>query len=277
MRRIVRSLVVAILAVATVLAGCAEPPAEATTVELGDGSQVELADEGALSGVVVDEALRPLVGVTVLVLGQDIATVTDDSGLFIVEDLAPGLYTLAVNLTGYLPTQTTAEVKLGDTAKVRIVLPTDPTPKPFHVTQKFDGFNQAGNALVSQAYELFVNGTAGVPYDSCQCQFYYRLDQPADTHIVEVAWEPSVENPTAASTGYWAIWDDDGGDYQDDSCDNPCLGRVDAFFPAESQRFHIDIWLDGDWVQVNQEFTVYLTLFYNGPAPEDWSFVAGSA
>ena len=266
------SLAAAILA----LAGCAEPAAETTTVGLGDGTEVELADEGALSGVVVDEAIRPLSGVIVEVLGYSLQAVTDDTGLFAVEELPPGLYTLSANATGYLATQTTVEVKVGETAKVRIVLPTDTTPKPFHTTVKYDGFNQAGNGLVSQAYELFVNETAGVPFDSCACQFYYTLEQPADTHIVEVEWEPSVDNPTGDSSGYWAIWDDDGGDYQDDGCDNPCLGRIDGFFPAESQRFHIDIWLDSDWVQVNQAFTVYLTLFYNGQAPEDWSFVAGS-
>lgn len=264
------------MVVLALLAGCAGAADDGTTVALGDGSEIVLAEEGALSGVVVDEAIRPLPRVNVTVLGQGITTATDDSGLFIVADLLPGLYTLAVNLTGYLPTQTTAEVKLGETAKVRIVLPTDTTPKPYHTTLKFDGFNQAGNSLVSQAYELFVNGTAGVPYDSCQCQFSYTLERPADTHIVEVAWDPSVQNPAGGSSGYWAIWDEDGGDYQDDGCGNPCLGRIDGFFPPESQRFRIDIWLDSDWVQVNQSFTVYLTLFYNGAAPADWSFVAGS-
>jgi hypothetical protein len=259
----------------SLLAGCSDPPAEGTTVQLADGSAVQLSDEGALSGVVVDEAIRPLAGVLVTVLGQGIDSVTDTGGLFLVAELAPGLYTLAANATGYLRTQTTVEVVVGQTAKVRMVLPTDTTPQPFHVTQKFEGFNQAGNSLASQAYELFVNGTAGVPYDSCQCQFYYTVEQPADTHIVEVTWERSVDSPAAESSGYWAIWDEDGGDYQDDSCGNPCLGRIDGFFPADSRRFSIDIWLDSDWVQVNQAFTVFLTLFYNGAAPADWSFVEG--
>lgn len=68
-----------------------------------------------------------------------------------------------------------------------------------------------------------------------------------------------------ASDGYWAIWDDsEGGDYFDDSCGNPCLGRVDRGFPAESRDFHTDIWLDYYTPQYQQRFTEYVTLVYVG-------------
>lgn len=278
---------VALFIVAALLSGCAGKGADdGTVVKLGDGSTVELHEDpapesgkGSISGVVVDDAIRPLAGVLVAVSGKDAAVATDETGLFVVADLEPGLYTLQANATGYLPIQTTAEVVAGDTAKVRIVLATDPTPQPVHVTLQFDGFIQAGNGLANQAWQLFVNGTAGVPVDSCECQFYFSTESEASTFVIEVVWEPTVANPAGTSSGYYALWDDgepDGG-YVDNGCDNPCYGVVgwSEFALAETRNFHTDIWIDSDWVQVNQKFTQYVTIFYNGEAPDGWSFVNG--
>lgn len=276
------------LVTGAVLAGCAGDPGDAAagSVQLGDGSTLQLQDAadattastGAISGVVVDDAIRPLANITLRVLGLTERTLASDAqGLFLVPDLEPGLYTVAANETGYAPVQTTAEVRAGEVAKVRLQLPFDATPRPRHVTLQFDGFNQVGNSLVSQAFELFVNGTAGVPYDSCACQFYFDTEEQASTFVIEVTWERSVENPVGPSSGYYAIWDDaPDGDYIDNGCDNPCYGYVAGSFALpDSRQFHTDIWLDSDWVQVNQRFTQYVTIFYNGDAPEGWSFVAG--
>ena len=260
------------------LAGCSQDPGSAA-VELGDGSQVQLKDadatasRGAISGVVVDEAIRPVAGALLTLLGPQASATSDENGLFTFERLEPGLYTVAANATGYFPAQTTAEVLAGDVAKVRMVLPLDTTPKPYHTTLKFDGFVQAGNGLVDQAYQLFVKDVTGI--DFCTCQFYFQAEAEPETQVIEVTWEPSVQNPTAASSGYWALWDDGSSDYYDDGCDNPCLARVDGGFQPEARNFHTDIWLDSDWVQYEQSFTEYVTLFYVAPAPEGWSFIAG--
>lgn len=279
------TVAVAVLLIATILAGCAgADPDKGTVVKLGDGSSVELPSDaadssstkGAISGVVVDEAIRPLAGSTVQV-APEVSAVTDDTGVFIVTNLEPGLYTLTATLTGYLPIQTTAEVVAGDTAKVRIVLATDNTPQPRHTTLQFDGFMQAGNGLVNQAWQLFVAGIGGVPVESCKCQFYFQTEGPAETFVIEVTWEPSVPRPTGSSSGYYAIWDDGGGDYVDNGCENPCFGMVQwaEFALPETVDFHTDIWLESDWVYVNQAFKQYVTIFYGAPAPENWSFLDG--
>jgi hypothetical protein len=280
-----------LLVVAASLAGCTgdEDGAPGTdSVQLGDGTTLQLADAddatttstGAISGVVVDDAVRPLADVSLRVLGLTQRNLTSDAqGLFLVGELEPGLYTVHANRTGFMPVQTTAEVRAGEVAKVRVQMPSDTSPQPRHVTLQYDGFIQAGNGLANQAWELFVNGTAGVPANSCDCQFYFQTEQEASTFIIEVTWEQSVANPTGDNSGYWAVWDDgeaDGG-YLDESCANPCYGvaSVDGFALPETRNFHTDIWLDASWVQVNQRFTQYVTIFYNGDAPEGWSFVAG--
>jgi hypothetical protein len=270
----------AALVLAALLSGCTNGAQPKTVVPLGDGSQLELkdatatGDKGSISGVAVDAAIRPVSHVDITLLGPQIHAATDKDGLFTVDGLEPGLYTLSANATGYLPTQTTAEVKAGETAKVRLVLATDNTPRPYHNTQKFEGFVQAGNGLFDQAYQLFVKDETGV--DFCQCQFYYSTDPAWSTQVVEVQWTPSVADPAEPSSGYWAIWDENSSDYIDNGCDNPCYGRTEAGnFSKDATNFHMDVWLDSDWVQYQQKFTVYLTVFYNGEAAKGWSFVKG--
>ena len=273
------ALLVAMLA----LAGCAGAGTgkDASVVQLGDGEQVELlqpetteAGRGAISGVVVDEAIRPLAGVNVTLLGPQVQATTDDQGLFLFDGLAPGLYTLSAAAPMFLPVQTTAEAKVGETAKVRMVLAADATPRPYHTVLKFEGFIEASFGALNQVYQLFVAEHTGI--DVCQCQFYYQTESLPETQIIEVTWEPSVENPAMPPDGYWAIWDDNSSDYHDDGCENPCFGRVDGGFGPEARNFHTDFWLDYYWVQYQQRFTQYLTLFYVEKAPEGWSFIAGN-
>lgn len=135
----------AILVAATAVAGCAE--------QGGDGDvpaalQVEQVDVdpasrlGAISGVVVDEAIRPIRNATVSVPGKDNLT-TGPEGTFAFEDVEPGVHFVSVVATGYLPVQTSVDVLAGTAATVRLLLPIDPTPQPFHVTIKYDGFIDA--------------------------------------------------------------------------------------------------------------------------------------
>lgn len=279
-----RGMVAALLFLGLSLAGCSSPDHGKTSVALGDGSRVELKDAaptsvdvGSISGVVVDAAIRPLAAVNLTLLGPQSHAATDKDGLFTVPDLAPGLYTLSANLTGYLPTQTTAEVKAGETAKVRIVLPTDTSPKPYHTTMKFDGFVQAGSGLFNEAYDLFVGEETGV--FSCTCRFNFTSDEQVTSFIFETQWEPTLDDPASPQDAYWTIYGPDAkGDstYASGNCFDPCWGQANGTtYGPNARDFYAYVWLDSSWVVVQQQFTVYVTLFYNGMPPEGWSFVNG--
>ena len=183
------------LAVVVLLAGCTDGGTQATapTIELAEVDNT--ATRGSISGVVVDDAIRPLAGVDLTLLTSPARSVaTDADGLFVFEGLDPGLYTLSANATvaderRFLGIQTTADVVAGETAKVRIVLPPDLTPQPYHTTYAFDWYDESGVALVDFAVDLFtrdvepVNQT--VPPFCDQCYFRFETDTTPHTFVVE--------------------------------------------------------------------------------------------
>jgi hypothetical protein len=265
------------------LSGCAARPDAGTKVPT-NGGQVELKaaaptvpSKGSISGVVVDAAIRPVAGANLTILGPQLHAATDRDGLFTFSDLEPGLYTLSANATGFLATQTTAEVKAGATAKVRMVLPLDTSPKPYHTVLKYDGYIQAGSGLENEAWDLFVGEETGV--FSCTCRFNFTADQAVSSFIFETTWEPTVADPAAPQDAYWTIYgpDSKGGEtYESGDCLDPCWGQANGTTYAPTARdFYAYVWLDSSWVVVQQKFTVYVTLFYNGMPPAGWSFVKG--
>ncbi|MBD3392305.1 MAG: outer membrane beta-barrel protein, partial [Chitinivibrionales bacterium] len=67
-----------------------------------DGELSVHPDKAAITGIVVDsEKQSPLAGVAVGVIDSDVKAVTDPSGRYVLEDLAPGRYTLRFLLSGY--------------------------------------------------------------------------------------------------------------------------------------------------------------------------------
>src|SRR5687768_10408920 len=100
------SLLVAVSCTLAILAGCAgverRDAGDGDGVRLGDGSSVELVElengegKGSISGVVVDEAIRPVGGVKVDLTDAGLSTETDEAGLFTFADVEPGAHFLAV-------------------------------------------------------------------------------------------------------------------------------------------------------------------------------------
>ena len=76
---------------------------------------------GRITGVVTDTTGGVLPGVTVSAKGPDNAvhtTVTDSSGRYVIEQLAPGSYTLSFELAGFAPQTSTVAVTAGQAAAV---------------------------------------------------------------------------------------------------------------------------------------------------------------
>jgi hypothetical protein len=273
----------ALATLALLLAGCASHAGGDDGVHLGDGSMVALKDvavgeaTGSITGVVVDEAIRPVAGANVTGQGTA-ATRTDAQGLFTLAGLQPGLHTLRVNATGFLAVQSTAEVKAGEVAKVRVVLPADLTPKPYHTTLKFDAYDEVGQGTVDFAIDLvardFANGT--IPPQCDRCYFYFQADSKPATILIEAAWTDSVPDLAENATEYyWSLDGLDSGDYTSDYCYSPCHAPVPGDTLPKDLSFGLSISPDEDWVTYEQEWQVFVTLFYREPAPAGWSFING--
>lgn len=267
-------LVVVLLSMA-LLAGCAsEKPKTPEGIQLLTAPPPE-AGKGSISGVVVDEAIRPLGAANITVSGQGETATTDDGGLFLVTNLEPGLYTLTASRGGYLPIQTTAEVQAGQTAKVRIVLARDLTPQPYHTTLAFDWYDEAGVTLVDFAWDLFTRGN-GLPALCDRCYFEFITDGPVEEFVIEATWEDTVPAPHKDSEFYWTLDNlgEDGG-YESDYFYNPGRAAVGGNRFGNSTQFAISMTGEEEWITYQQTARLFVTLFYIDGAPQNWSFIAG--
>lgn len=289
---------VASLFLLSLFAGCSSKASGSGDLQLANGETVDLdkaasasgaqraAGKGVVSGVVVDPGIRPLAGVNLTVVGKGLTARTDANGIFVLSNLEPGLYTIAARAAGFLPVQTSAEVKAGETTKVRMVMDADTTPVPYHAaTMKFNGFFQASfTGLVDEALDLFVfNQTRGPvttpARPACTCHFVYYPEPNATTHVIEIAWEanpPKPADPTGQLGDPEIIMHFNPGNFLSFCYGSPCVLRYDGQnLSKDLTKVDLSFWGDNTWPALNEEFTVFVTLFYNGAAPHGWAFTKG--
>lgn len=122
------------------LAGCASGADPVSMEEEEALAQAARFDEttGAVEGVVTDEAILPLVGVTVRPeVGE--ATTTDAQGRFSLSYLAPGSLTVNFELGGFENATRTIEVRLGEIVSVSLQLVAVGADVPYHLTHEDAG------------------------------------------------------------------------------------------------------------------------------------------
>jgi hypothetical protein len=117
--------------------------------DLPDDGLEATEEAGLLRGVVVDEAIRPLAGVSVVVThagSDDLEAATDADGRFGFDGLAPGAYVVAVSKAGYFPETAVAAVRAGEAEPpvVQLRLTLDAETVPYVVAVSYDGFIECG-------------------------------------------------------------------------------------------------------------------------------------
>lgn len=140
---------------ALLLAGCVGGPA---TRELDDGVAAghELGltatkTTGIIRGLVVDEALRPLDGVEVVVRGPRVAsTGTGSGGAFGLDGLPPGNYLVAASKLGYVPAQAqvAVEAAVAEPPALKMQLEVDAAARPYSTIQAVDGLIECTTNVV---------------------------------------------------------------------------------------------------------------------------------
>jgi hypothetical protein len=258
------------LLLTALLAGCAggggnDPPNGPTPADV----DVDAASgRGAISGVVVDESIRPLADVAVELVAEGRNATTGEDGLFAFEDLEPGFYAMRASLPFFLSAQVTADVVAGQTAKVKVQLAADPAPRPYKTTYKHEGFMQVWGGIGQ--YEVENVGESG----ACDCRIYFQPDPGVSTFIFEATWEEPTPDPGGLAEYYWILEEPEGSMDEAGYCFSPCYARVSARQYSEGL---VMARLDGPdaWVEAQQPFDLFVTVFYNGEAPDGWSFVAG--
>lgn len=130
-----------------VLAGCADAP----DTPDDEGPELEVTSTtGGIRGVVIDQAITPVVDAVVGLVGTESTTTTDVDGLFTFTGLEPGTYFLDVSKPLYESVQTSVEVEanVAEPPLVKVALARIPGLNPYVEAVQFDGFYECAFALV---------------------------------------------------------------------------------------------------------------------------------
>ncbi|MGB1585657.1 MAG: carboxypeptidase-like regulatory domain-containing protein [Thermoplasmatota archaeon] len=296
------------LLLSALLAGCAEElPQQEAPDETFDDVDVEVTDDtGAIRGVVVDQAIVPLEGATVLLplANEDVTFTTDSEGRFVFNDVEPGTYFLTISKPAYESAQAPVTVEAGQsTPVVKVQLSRLFEGDPFLEVVEYKGF-------VGCAYNMFVSSTCVNDYTRiapvCDggCapfvtgivdQREYRSEVGAGWQSIvwEMNWESSLSG-TAEEMGLTVSFADRIGAshwYTSTSQGKPFRLQCDVNIicpeqqdgengePMISPDGQDDLWNmisagDGG-VALQQEIEIFQTNFYYAPSPDGWSFLAG--
>jgi hypothetical protein len=268
----VRAPAVVLLLAASALAGCAEDAPEADSLRLADGTLLELdgegtsATRGAIAGVVVDEAIRPIPGAVLATDGRN--ATSDGNGVFRLGGLEPGLYILAVRAPGYLSAQTSVDVVAQETATLKVQLLRDARPQPYHQTFPYEARMQAWGTVGQWAVEMLV------PTPLCDCAYSFAPEPNATGIVLEAFWDATTPDPLGQDEFYWEVESPDGAWSEAGYCTDPC--RAEPSMDGFLQGVPLTVRISGPdaWLAYQQQVHLFATVFHNGPVPDGWTIQA---
>lgn len=273
MRRVVA---VAAILLTALVAGCTgDPSTNSDEDQVPESIQdVEVTSTtGAIRGVVVTEAVVPIAGVLVALTDGTNRT-TDDEGGFVFNGLEPGDYFMTATKKGFLPQQASATVVAGDEEPpvTKITLPQLATADPYTTQQVWDGFIQCA----FMAGDGFVGAQLCGPLDE-RFIHYFSMDRIPDLAQAEGTWDSTQTLAADMALEYY-----DGGTWHHKvvTGTSPLLisgnaTEITDWWGENETELPMRMWPGNGAVAltVNQQFTVYMTMFYNFLPREGWSFI----
>lgn len=184
---------VLVLLIAALFAGCSESgPAEPAEQDFGDLDLEADQATGVIRGVVLDESIVPVEGVTVAIQGGQ-ETTTNAEGLFGFGRLDPGTYFLTFSKAGFAEVQQSTEVRAGVAQPpiVKVQLQRIPGTEPYVLAQTYTGWIACEYQYVNLLGSCDADtGVFGDPDSTV----YYPIDaQEPDWVQMEITWEHTQE------------------------------------------------------------------------------------
>lgn len=307
------NLLACLLLAAFALSGCSgggSPEDEPGQDLAEDAPEIEVTETtGGIRGVVVDDAIRPIKGATVEVMGTGKTMTTDETGLFAFSGLLAGPYFVKAGHPLYDVQQQNVEVVAGvaDPAPVKFLLTRVILQNPYYTTLKFDGFivcstnvgapgagyllsEECGEGVGVECVDPNVpcGRVGGQGNNFVQFDFVVESDQ-AKSLIVEQVWEPTSEAGKGLYSPVSLNWFCDpvcGGDtFLTIDGESPTYGYAGNATLADLElttntTISVFTWASpagttGASLTLNQPYQEFVTISYFLPLPEGWSFVKG--
>lgn len=276
-----RAILLLLSLIAVAFAGCAEGN-QPTLVEEETQADEELRatdTTGVIRGVVVDNAIAPIVGATVTIKSLQLQAETLEDGSFAFSDLEPGAYFLDVKKIGYTSVQSSATVEAGidKPPVVRIQLEQDLESLPFATVDVFAGYLQCGAGI----------GGVGALNPCALTDSVNTFDIPAgpelNTSQLEMVWKGTnafgdglglgIYNPSTTASDFVGV---DGG--------SPLILRVageqiEAHYGENMETYLARVFPGADanvgtvTVVLEQRFEIFANHSYGFAFDEGWAFV----
>ncbi len=143
---------IALFLVTATLAGCTD---NAPVEEPGGGDGLDLQateSTGVIRGVVVDDAIRPVIGAAVSIRGTagTFETQTNEDGAFGFQDLEPGAWFITVTMDGFFQATARANVVASEDLPdvVKIQLERNPEETPYVQSVNYAGFIECTSSFL---------------------------------------------------------------------------------------------------------------------------------
>lgn len=260
------------------LAGCAgEPPADDALADAAKAVDAKATPTtGIIRGVVIDDALRPIVGASVVLQSQNRNTTTNDAGAFGFDGLEAGTYFLQASKQDYTTVQQSAEVQagVGNPPVVKILIAAIPRPIPMIEALTATIFI-SGSGWVDQVGGVTVGG-AGV-FDG-NWNFEVAISPNGTVAQTELVWDMTTPLGAEGRAGGGTYNGDDSMDTATHRGPSPLIMQANATDEdetADNVYYDFYAWPSAGLpagFQFNQKVEAYIHVFHNFRPNEGWQF-----
>ena len=286
--------VAAFVALLLAVSGCSDPPASgagAAQAAALDEAASQVAVEatkttGIIRGVVVDDAVRPLSGASVVLQDGHNAT-TGADGAFGFEGLAPGLHFLVASRIGYAETQqsTIVEAGVADPPIVRIQLQAVDLGTPYVEAYQTTFVSDMALCIDPSSDSCFsASGSSDNPagiFGDVATSVNVELFPNATVAQTETHWDPTQPSATVGRATCSARLGFESVDQRSTAGESPLVARVNATGTIEDQPAVADS-ANCDWrpspgpfpfgAAYGQILEATTHVFYHFVPREDWVF-----
>lgn len=245
-----------LLLTALVLAGCAEPAAEPLPVQ-------EVVHDPDIFGLVVDENGTLLPNVTITAYPDEIVYETNATGAFEIFNVTKQVsIQLEARKEGHRNSTALLRLDEGFAAQVVFTMPRLSSLPPQFLVQEFEGY-------------LACKSEPALPCPLASEDRFARFQSEApqsDLTLKETVMELFFESPSTGSGKLRIQVSTEEGLLLDESVENGWSLRI----PDPETTYNFEFFPGGEPTDIiiNQQFDLYVTHFYNKPAPSGYSIAA---